>query len=234
MHLLALDGHGNHATTEEITEDVKHAGESALALAQALVESNSIPAKGMWFMTRGAQVLERESSGELAGSILWGLGKVLALEASHLRPKMIDLDPNSIGESAEIVDELLFPDGENHIAYRSRQRYAARLVRHEEGAAHLDLPEGTDWVLAPDPDGDFYSPAIKQLPPRSLEPREVRVAVEATGLNFWDVFRSMGFIEEGDLGRELCGHVVDVGSDVSSMAVGDRVVGLGFGAFAPR
>ncbi len=234
VHLLALDGHGNHATTEEITRDVKHAGESALALSQALVESNSIPAKGMWFMTRGAQVLERESSGELAGSILWGLGKVLALEASHLRPKMIDLDPNSVGESSEIVDELLFPDEENHIAYRSRQRYAARLVRHEEGAARLDLPDGSGWVLAPDPDGDFYQPAIKRLPPRSLESREVRVAVEATGLNFWDVFRSMGFIEEGDLGRELCGHVVDVGSDVSSMAVGDRVVGLGFGAFAPE
>ncbi len=234
VHLNALDGHGNHATTEEITGDVKHAGKSALALAQALVESNSIPAKGMWFMTRGAQVLERESSGELAGSILWGLGKVLALEASHLRPKMIDLDPNSIGDSTEIVNELLFPDEENHIAYRSRQRYAARLVRHEEGDAHLNLPEGADWVLAPDPDGDFYRPAIKQLPPRLLEPREVRVAVEATGLNFWDVFRSMGFIEEGDLGRELCGHVVDVGSDVSSMAVGDRVVGLGFGAFAPE
>ena len=232
VHLHALDGHGNRATTEEISGDVKHAGESALALAQALVESNSIPAKGMWFMTRGAQVLERESSGELAGSILWGLGKVLALEASHLRPKMIDLDPNSMGESTEIVNELLFPDEENHIAYRSRQRYAARLVRHEEGAARLELPEGTDWVLAPDQDGDFYRPAIKQLPPRSLEPREVRVAVEATGLNFWDVFRSMGFIEEGDLGRELCGHVVDVGSDVSSMTIGDRVVGLGFGAFA--
>ncbi len=234
VHLHALDGHGNHATTEEITGDVKHAGESALAFAQALVESNSIPAKGMWLMTRGAQVLERESSGELAGSILWGLGKVLVLEASHLRPKMVDLDPNATGESAEIVDELLFPDEENHIAYRSRQRYAARLVRHEEGDAHLNLPEGADWVLAPDPDGDFYRPAIKQLPPRLLEPREVRVAVEATGLNFWDVFRSMGFIEEGDLGRELCGHVVDVGSDVSSMAVGDRVVGLGFGAFAPE
>ncbi len=234
VHLHALDGHGNHAGTEEIIQDMKHAGESALALAQALVESNSTPAKGMWFITRGAQVLERESSGELAGSILWGLGKVLALEASHLRPRMVDLDPNATGESTEIVDELLFPDGENHIAYRSRQRYAARLVRHEEGDAHLNLPEGADWVLAPDPDGDFYRPAIKRLPPRPLEPREVRVAVEATGLNFWDVFRSMGFIEEGDLGRELCGHVVDVGSDVSSMAVGDRVVGLGFGAFAPE
>ncbi|MDE2816322.1 MAG: zinc-binding dehydrogenase, partial [Chloroflexota bacterium] len=62
----------------------------------------------------------------------------------------------------------------------------------------------------------------------------MRVAVEATGLNFWDVFRSLGFIEEGNLGREMCGRILDVGSDVSNVSVGDSVVGLGFGAFAPE
>ena len=48
------------------------------------------------------------------------------------------------------------------------------------------------------------------------------------------MFRSLGFIQEGDLGREMCGHVLDVGSEVSSVAIGDRVVGLGFGAFGPE
>ena len=47
-------------------------------------------------------------------------------------------------------------------------------------------------------------------------------------------FRSLGFIEEGNLGRELCGHVLEIGSEVSNVAVGDRVVGLGFGAFGPQ
>ena len=46
------------------------------------------------------------------------------------------------------------------------------------------------------------------------------------------MFRSLGFIEEGNLGREMCGHIVGVGSDVSNVSVGDHVVGLGFGAFA--
>ena len=89
-------------------------------------------------------------------------------------------------------------------------------------------------MLAPHKDGVFDKPEIKRLPARTLEPREVLVSVEATGLNFWDVFRSLGFIEEGDLGRELCGHVLDIGSEVTSVAVGERVVGLGFGAFAPE
>ena len=48
------------------------------------------------------------------------------------------------------------------------------------------------------------------------------------------MFRSLGFIEEGNLGRELCGHVIDVGSNVSTVSVDDHVVGLGFGAFAPE
>ena len=81
----------------------------------------------------------------------------------------------------------------------------------------------------------FDKPEVKQLPVRALwSRRRSRVTVEATGLNFWDVFRSLGFIEEGNLGRELCGYVVDVGSDVSRVTVGDRVVGLGFGAFGPE
>ena len=96
------------------------------------------------------------------------------------------------------------------------------------------MPEHSDWVLAPDRNGVFDSPEVKTLPAPRLEPREVLVSVEATGLNFWDVFRSLGFIEEGNLGRELCGHVLDTGSEVSNVAIGDRVVGLGFGAFGPQ
>ena len=234
VHLQALAGSGPRATTPEIAEDVKNVGASALALVQGMGDSDSIPAKGVYFVTRGAQVLERESGGELAGSILWGMGKVIALEAGHLQPRMIDLDPNAATELAEVVDELLSPDDENHIAHRSGRRVAARLVRPDWSNDRLALPDGSDWVLTPNRDGIFDKPEVKPLPPRPLEPNEVRVTVEATGLNFWDVFRSLGFIEEGNLGRELCGYIVDVGSDVSTVAVGDRVVGLGFGAFGPE
>ena len=232
VHLQALEGHGEDAATGEIVQDVKDVGASALALVQAVSDSDVIPEKGIWFVTRGAQVLERERGGELAGAVLWGLGKVVALEAPHLQPRMIDLDPAGPGALSDLVNELLHPDEENHIAYRLGRRLAARLVRPEDAAQRLALPEDAEWVLAPDRAGVFERPEVKQLPTRALEPKEVRVAVEASGLNFWDVFRSLGFIEEGDLGRELCGFVVDTGSEVSTVSPGDHVVGLGFGAFA--
>ena len=232
VHLPALDGHGAEASTRDIEQDVQHAGASALALVQGVIDSDRIPAKGIWFITRGAQALERETQGALAGATLWGFGKAVAREAAHLMPRMIDLDPTVVAPAADLVDELMYPDSENHIAVRRGSRQVARLVRTENGPERLDLPTEAAWVLTPDPTGIFEKPCVTQLPALPLEGQDVRVAVEAAGLNFWDVFRSLGFIEEGNLGREMCGRVVAVGSEVASVSVGDHVVGLGFGAFA--
>ena len=233
-HLMALDGHGADATTAEVAGDVARAGAAALAMVQGVTDSGRTPDKGVWFVTRGAQVLERESGGQLAGAVLWGFGKGVAREAAHLQPRMIDLDAGEMAPDPDLANELLYPDSENHIVHRFGRRRVARLLRAESDAERLALPDDPDWVLTPDPGGVFDRPFVQPLLPRPLEPNEVRVAVEAAGLNFWDVFRSLGFIEEGLLGREMCGHVVRVGSDVSNVAVGDHVVGMGFGAFGPE
>ena len=232
VHLPALDGQGAEASTHDVAQDVQHAGASALAVVQGIIDADRIPAKGVWFVTRGAQALERETQGALAGATLWGFGKAVAREAAHLVPRMIDLDPTVVAPAADLVDELMYPDSENHIAVRRGSRQVARLVRTENGPDRLDLPTDAAWVLTPDPTGVFEKPCVTQLRAQPLEGREVRVAVEAAGLNFWDVFRSLGFIEEGNLGREMCGRVVAAGSEVANVSVGDHVVGLGFGAFA--
>ncbi|MCY3752148.1 MAG: SDR family NAD(P)-dependent oxidoreductase [Gammaproteobacteria bacterium] len=234
VHLVGLDGHGPQAMTGEMAADVKCAVASALALVQGVADSDKAPALGVWFVTRGAQVLERETGGEPAGAALWGFGKAVDREAAHLQPRMIDLDPGSMAPAPDLVNELLYPDVENHIAYRRGQRRAARLVRAEDTGERLVFPEGLEWVLAPDPAGVFDRPCVQPLPARALEPREVRVAVDAAGLNFWDVFRSLGFIEEGLLGREMCGYILETGAEVSTVSAGDHIVGLGFGAFGPQ
>ena len=56
---------------------------------------------------------------------------------------------------------------------------------------------------------------------------QVRVAVRAAGLNFVDVLTRMGlFPGEAGLGHEFAGVVTDVGSAVTGMAAGDRVMGI--------
>ncbi len=234
VHLMGLDGHGPQATTGEMAADVQLAVASALALVQGVADSDKIPAQGVWFITRGAQVLEREIGGEPAGAALWGLGKGVAREAAHLQPRMIDLDPDMTAPAPDLINEFLYPDTENHIAYRESQRRTARLARAEDAGERLVFPEGIEWALAPDPAGVFDRPCVQPLPARALEPREVRVAVDTAALNFWDVFRSLGFIEEGFLGKEMCGHILETGAEVSTVSPGDYIVGMGFGAFASQ
>ena len=234
VHLMALDGCGAQATTEELAADAQNAGASALALLQGLMDTGATPAQGVWFVTRGAQVLERERSGELAGATLWGLGKVVAREAAYLQPRMIDLDPEETLLTPNSVNELLFPDPETHIAYRAGSRQVARLVRGGTTTARLALPEEPGWRLAPDAEGGIEGLRVEPLPVRLLESGEVRVGVEVAGLNFRDVLRAMGALDTGLLGREMCGRILAVAADVERVAVGDRVVGLGFGTFGPE
>ncbi|MXY46255.1 MAG: SDR family NAD(P)-dependent oxidoreductase, partial [Chloroflexi bacterium] len=229
VHLVALDGYGEDATAEEFGEDVRQIGGSALALVQGISDADATPANGIWLVTRGGQVLEREHGGQLAGAMLWGFGKVVAQEAGHLQPRMLDVDPANESPLSALVNELMYPDNESHIAYRMNDRKVARLVRVGSETERLTLPEGSRWSMAPDAGGDLDALQVLDLPERALDPREVRVVVDAAGLNFRDVLRSLGIIDTGLLGRELCGHVLEIGSDVTSVSVGDRVVALGFG-----
>ena len=157
-------GHGAQSTGEEFAADARLTGASALALVQGIADADVTPTNGVWLITRGAQVLERERGGQLAGALLWGVGKVIRHEAGHLQPRMIDLDPSAPPQPADLVNDLLYPDEENHIAYRLGRRRAARLVRSEVEDRRLALPAESSWVLAPDPDGMFDRPQVKPLP----------------------------------------------------------------------
>ena len=233
VHLASLDGRGIRATTSEFAADAKRAAASALALVQGMADADAEPEKGLWFVTRGAQVLDRERTGQLAGAPLWGFGRVLAREAPRLGSRMLDLDPERAEAPPDLAEEFLFPDLNSHIAHRVGRRQVARLVRMADAAGRTALPEGADWVLAPDEGGAIEALQVQPLAPRALEPKEVRVSVEACGLNFLDVFRAMGLVEEGLLGEEFCGRIAEIGTGVTSVSVGDRVAGFAFGTFGP-
>ncbi|MCY4139782.1 MAG: SDR family NAD(P)-dependent oxidoreductase [Rhodobacteraceae bacterium] len=233
VHLAALDGNGPAATTEQVARDVKCAVASALALVQGVLDAGITPAKGLWIITRGGQSLERERGGDITGAALWGFGKAAAREAPQLGTRMIDLDPEDPPCLSELAEELLFPDSENHIAFRRGRRHAARLVRTGSATSRIALPDEPGWRLAPDESGTLDGLRVEMVPSNGLKSGEVRVAVAAAGLNFRDVLRATGALDTGLLGREMCGRIVETGKEVTGVAVGDRVVGLAFGAFGP-
>ncbi len=234
VHLGSLDGRGFDVSSEEFASDVTRCTRSALALLQGVTDADAAPTVGVWLITRGAQVLEHEPAEGIASSQLWGLGKVAAREAPQLGVRMIDLDPGREPMLSELANELLHPDSETHIAYRMGLRQVARLSREGVASARPALPEpagALNWLMEPDPNGVLEGISVGPCPFLELEADEVRVAVEAAGLNFWDLSRALGLIEEGRLGAEFCGRIVEVGSKASDFAVGDRVVGLAFGTF---
>ncbi len=238
VHCAAIEGHGSGATTAEMAVDTKIFGAGALALMQGLLDSGLVPSQGVCFVTRGALALARdylrESVAELAGATLWGFGKAIAREAGHLHPRMIDLDPEGADSITTLVDELLFPDDETHIAHRDGRRLAARLVRMGAGAPRLDLPGDPHWRLVPG-GGGLEGLKVAPADRRGLESGEVRVAVEAAGLNFSDVLIGMGVVQmDPSLGDEFCGRITEIGPEVEGFEVGDRIAGLAIGSFRPE
>ena len=240
LHLGALRGHGPQASVAQLRDDTTDAGGSALALVQGLLDSDTVPENGLWFFTLGAQALERdymrECVGELAGAVLWGFGRAVAREASHLLPRMLDIDPAGPAPISRLVDELMYADRETQVALRDGDRLAARLVRAGASRTRLDLPEDSAWRLMPDAEGMLEGLSAQPAPRRALGPGQVRVAVEAVGVNFLDVLLSMGVVDSAEplLGEEFCGEIVETAPDVTDFAVGDRVVGLSFGTFSPE
>ena len=201
VHLMGLGGSGAQARTEDMADDVKHAGASALALGQGMLDAGATPTHGVWFVALGVQVLDQDLAtgpagkrlGQLSGSPLWGIGKVVA-----------------------------------------GSRLAARLVRSAAERNRLALPDEPAWRLAPDSEGSLDGLQAEPTPASHLEPGEVRVAVEAAGLNFRNVLLAMGLLDTGLLGRELCSRVVETAADVTRGSVGDRAMGLSFGTVGPE
>ena len=231
-HLAGVRGDASGLSTEELGEEVEVVGSGALSLVQGMSDAGVRPAEGVWFVTRGGQVVGRERPGTLSGATLWGFAAVVGLEHGDLNPRLLDLDPGAPPSAAVLTDELLYPDRENRIAWREGKRLVARLVR---AAKRGRFPEGGNWRFGPDPAGGLDRLRVEEIPSASLGADELRVEIEASGVNFLDVMLGMGLVDAvRTLGAELCGRVVEVGPEVSGVSVGDRVVGFASGAFGPE
>ena len=234
VHLAGLDGGGEEATSEGLFADAEHGCGSALALVQGLLDADVAPAGGVWLVTRGAQALGRERDGVLSGAALWGLGRTVGLEAPGLGARLVDLDPAGEADVGALVEELLSPDRETQVAHRGGVRHGARLVRGAVSGG-LSVPGDGPWRLVADRGGVLEELRAEAVSAPVLGEGEVRVAVEAAGLNFHDVLIAMQVVDaDSPLGGEVCGRVVEVGRGVERVSVGERVVGLAEGAFGTQ
>ena len=138
---------------------------------------------------------------------------------------------------AALLRKLLSTTAEPELALRHGAVMAPRLARAGAGAGALQAPAAAqDYrVAVTDPgrlDGVSLVAAAELSEP--LSPGQVRVGVRAAGMNFRDVLITLGQIASPGIGFEFAGVVEAVGADVTSVAIGDRVFGLGLGCFGTR
>jgi acyl transferase domain-containing protein/NADPH:quinone reductase-like Zn-dependent oxidoreductase/NADP-dependent 3-hydroxy acid dehydrogenase YdfG/acyl carrier protein len=165
---------------------------------------------------------------------LAAFGRVAANEFPFLDIRLVDVSPSLAPSEAAVrlLAELRQPNAEREIVLASDHRSALR---------YLPLPpertDGEATVLAVAKRGSIDNIAWVPRPLPPLEPGEVRIRVEATGLNFRDVMWTLGLLphealEDGfagpTLGMECAGVIEAVGEGVD-MEPGDLVV-----AFAPQ
>ncbi|MFV2179973.1 zinc-binding dehydrogenase, partial [Actinomadura sp. LOL_011] len=166
---------------------------------------------------------------DLAQSPVWGLVRSVQVEHPE-RVTIVDVDERpSSREALASAIETASAQGEPQLAIRNGVIHVPRLVRAGQQPVLAPPPEGP-WQLTVAGKGTLENLTVVPAPEldRPLDGGEVRIAVQAVGVNFRDVLYALGMIPQDDrpLGGEGAGIVVEVGPDVQGVVPGDRVMGI--------
>ena len=194
---------------------------AALDLVQRWLVSEWLVDARLVVVTHGAVAVGEESP-DIAQAAVWGL--VHSAQSEHPgRFVLVDVDGDAEPDWAAVVGL-----DEPHLAVREGRVVAPRLGR-------VTPPPAGAWRLSVGRKGSLEDLTI--LPSdgdRVLGTGEVRISVRAAGLNFRDVLIALGMYPgEAEMGTEASGVVLEVGSDVTDLAPGDRVFGLVADSFGP-
>lgn len=176
------------------------------------------------------------SAAKPSGASTWGLARVAAQERAAGTTVRVDLPAHADPDAVEaLAQELQAADREDEVALRARSRYVHRFVRSPDDDTSPVLPTSLERParLELTGPGRFENLRWVEVDRDAPGPDEVEIAVKAAPLNFKDIMKVMGLLEEdyvsqtffgAHLGLECAGVVTRVGENVTQHEVGDRVV----------
>ncbi|MFE6502060.1 zinc-binding dehydrogenase [Kitasatospora sp. NPDC057738] len=215
------------------------AADRTLALVEAALALPQERAPRLVVLTRGA-VLARDT--DRVTDPRQGVLRERVLASAGARPgrfALVDLDGHPASLRA-LTAALGCP--RSQLAIRAGEVLApesvpAALLPLPPGHVRLALPGPPPWRLSLIGKGTLDCLALDSCEEvgAPLVGSQVRVAVQAAGINFRDVLDALGLYpgDPGPLGAEGAGTVLDTGPDVTRLKPGDRVMGLLTGAFGP-
>ncbi|MES4904980.1 MULTISPECIES: SDR family NAD(P)-dependent oxidoreductase [unclassified Streptomyces] len=217
--------------------------ERALALVRNWLAEPRPDDARLVVLTRKAVAVDEETDLDPVAAAVWGLvrsaqsenpGRFVLLDTDLPTDK--DTAPASDGRVADAVRCALDLD-EPQLALRGGRVLVPRLVRATASAALVPPVGQGAWRL--DAAGTTGSATIDSVAPvpfpeaeEELAAGRVRIEVRAAGVNFRDVLISLGMVpDQTRIGGEGAGVVLEVAPDVTTVAPGDRVLGVFDGAF---
>ncbi|MEU6356331.1 SDR family NAD(P)-dependent oxidoreductase [Streptomyces sp. NPDC047072] len=230
--LLPVGGSGG-SEDEELPARADRIAADTLATLQRWLADPALEDVRLVLVTQGAVAVDDGEMADLAASVVWGL--VRTAQSEHPgRFVLLDLDPGSAPPPGLL--SVLARGDEPQLAVRAGVVRAARLERAGGRVQGIGgLGAGVDWRVDVTGTGTLDRVDRVSVDPRPLGADEVRLAVRAAGLNFYDVATALGMVpDHAGLGAEGAGVVLETGSDVRGLRAGDRVLGMFPGAFAPR
>ncbi|MEH3130472.1 MAG: type I polyketide synthase [Mycolicibacterium neoaurum] len=198
-----------------------------LIAVQHLLASATLKNTCMFVVTAGAVDTGRGERIDPTATAVWGLVRSIQREEPG-RIVLVDSD-----HTDSLVDQLamVFASGIDEAALRQGVVLTPKIRRRTEKS--IDVDNFTHWQIVPSADGMVDAITAHERPVEAPDAQEVVVAVRAAGVAFRDVMIAHNiYPEPSPLGLEVSGIVVEVGSEVDDLMVGDRVFGYCSGTFA--
>jgi NADPH:quinone reductase-like Zn-dependent oxidoreductase/NAD(P)-dependent dehydrogenase (short-subunit alcohol dehydrogenase family)/acyl carrier protein len=222
---------------------------SVLHLVQAWANVDWKESPQLWLITSQTQDVGNSTNClSVHQSPLWGLGRTIMNEHPGLSCRLVDLsESGSSEEIASLYAELMTGEEENEIALRENARYVHRLTQRSLG--DIQPKDGQSPSAITPQNFRLEIPNSKLLDDLTLQEierqvpgaEEVEIQVIAAGVNFKDVAKTIGLLDEaafrkmrsgGMLGLECAGIITAVGEGVENFNVGDEVLVFGEHCFS--
>jgi len=186
-------------------------------------------------VTKGTQSIGEKNGMNLAGASLWGLGRVIRQEYSDWRCRLIDLEDEEGVDWDTIVQEFMESDPCDEVAYRGGKRYQYKLKKSNDEQEPEKVPLSSNqsaFCLDLKKAGRIENLFYQQVEKKSAGPKEVEIQVHTSSINFKDLMKVMGLLDQNvfedtyfgaSFGMECSGIITTLGSKVSNYQVGEKV-----------